>query len=43
MISLEIKLYENKFHKAFKEINLHWLKKYELYEKADDALLNSPE
>ena len=43
MIGLEIKLYENKFHKAFKEINLHWLKKYELYEKADDALLNNPE
>tara|TARA_R110002126_G_scaffold290545_1_gene447788 strand:- start:3140 stop:3619 length:480 start_codon:yes stop_codon:yes gene_type:complete len=40
---LEIKDYEDKYQKEFKEINLHWLKKNELYEKADDALLDHPD
>ena len=43
MKDLEIKSYENRYHKEFKDINLHWLHKFELYEKADDALLNHPE
>lgn len=42
MRSLEIINYNNKYHHQFKNINLHWLNKYELYEKADDALLNYP-
>lgn len=42
MKDLEIKNYEAKYQKDFKEINLHWLIKFELYEKADDALLDNP-
>tara|TARA_R110001606_G_scaffold367903_1_gene523600 strand:- start:47 stop:508 length:462 start_codon:yes stop_codon:yes gene_type:complete len=42
MKNLEIKIYENKYHKQFKEINLNWLNEFELYEKADDALLDNP-
>ena len=43
MKDLEIITYQNQYHKEFKEINLHWLHKFQLYEKADDALLNHPE
>jgi putative acetyltransferase len=43
MIDLEIIPYQNKYQKEFKEINLHWLHKFELHEKADDALLDYPE
>lgn len=43
MNDLEIRPYEDKYHKDFKKINLHWLNKFELYEKADDTLLNHPE
>mgnify|MGYP000333135290 CR=1 FL=1 len=43
MSDLEIKKYDHKYHKQFKDINLHWLHKFELYEKADDALLEHPE
>jgi ribosomal protein S18 acetylase RimI-like enzyme len=43
MEDLEIIAYEDKFQKQFQNINLHWLKKFELYEKADDQLLNHPD
>lgn len=43
MESLKVKKYDSKYHREFKEINLHWLKKFELYEKADDKLLDNPE
>ena len=43
MNNLEVINYENQYHKEFKEINLQWLHKFELYEKADDALLDNPE
>ena len=42
MEGLEIIAYEKKYHKQFKNINLHWLKKFKLYEKADDKLLDYP-
>lgn len=43
MKGLEIILYEEQYQKEFKEINLHWLCKFELYEEADNALLDYPE
>lgn len=43
MVGLEIIKYNHKYHKEFKDINLHWLTKFELYEKADDALLDNPD
>ncbi len=43
MIDLVIITYQDKYQKEFKEINLHWLHKYELHEKSDDALLDYPE
>ncbi|MBU3012051.1 GNAT family N-acetyltransferase [Polaribacter vadi] len=43
MEGLEIIEYKNKYQKEFRELNLHWLKKFELYEKADDYLLDNPE
>ena len=43
MEDLKIISYHQKFHKQFKQINLHWLKKFELYEDADNALLDFPE
>lgn len=43
MTNVELIPYEDKYQKEFKEINLHWLHKFKLYEKADDALLDSPE
>lgn len=42
MKDLEIIQFEDKYQKQFKNINLHWLKKFELYEKADDTLLDNP-
>lgn len=43
MTELQIKKYEDKYHKEFKEISLNWLHKHNLYEKADDDLLNNPQ
>ena len=31
-----------RYHQEFKEISLEWLYKYDLYEKADDDLLDNP-
>ncbi|MFY9242598.1 MAG: GNAT family N-acetyltransferase [Polaribacter sp.] len=42
MEDLEIIAYEDKHQKQFKNINLDWLQKFELYEKADDELLDNP-
>ncbi|UAM99418.1 GNAT family N-acetyltransferase [Polaribacter litorisediminis] len=43
MKDLEIIQFEDKYQKQFKNINLHWLNKFELYEKADDKLLDNPD
>ncbi|MGK0414787.1 MAG: putative acetyltransferase [Polaribacter sp.] len=43
MKDLEIIQFEDKYQKKFKNINLHWLNKFELYEKADDKLLDNPD
>ena len=37
-----IKKYEDTYHQQFKEISLDWLHKHDLYEKADDDLLDNP-
>ena len=42
MQDLEIIKYEDKYHKQFKNINLDWLIKFELYEEADNFLLDNP-
>lgn len=42
MKDLQIRKYEDRYHQQFKEISLYWLHKYNLYEKADDDLLNKP-
>jgi len=42
MEGLDFIAYEDKYQKQFKNINLHWLQKFELYEKADDQLLDFP-
>ena len=42
MKNFQIKEYENRYHQEFKEISLEWLYKYDLYEKADDDLLDNP-
>ena len=38
-----IKKYEDTYHQQFKEISLDWLHKHDLYEKADDDLLDNPQ
>ena len=43
MKKLQIKAYEHKYHKQFKDISLDWLHSHDLYEKADDALLDHPQ
>jgi ribosomal protein S18 acetylase RimI-like enzyme len=43
MKELQIKAYEHKYHQQFKNISLDWLHAYDLYEKADDALLDNPQ
>jgi putative acetyltransferase len=43
MKALEIKKYEPIYHQQFKEISLNWLQSYELYETADDDLLDNPQ
>jgi ribosomal protein S18 acetylase RimI-like enzyme len=43
MKTLEIKSYEHRYHKQFKSISLDWLHRYNLYEKADDDLLEHPQ
>ncbi|TXD50350.1 MULTISPECIES: GNAT family N-acetyltransferase [unclassified Polaribacter] len=43
MKELEIRKYEHKYHQQFKEISLDWLHKHQLYEKADDDLLDHPQ
>ena len=42
MKKLQIKKYEDKYHKQFKKISLGWLHAFNLYEKADDDLLDNP-
>ncbi|ARV05808.1 MarR family transcriptional regulator [Polaribacter sp. SA4-10] len=42
MKELQLRKYEDKYHKQFKDISLDWLNKYDLYEKADDDLLDNP-
>jgi len=42
MKDFQIKRYEDRYHQEFKEISLEWLYKYDLYEKADDDLLDNP-
>ncbi|WP_375240665.1 GNAT family N-acetyltransferase [Polaribacter sp.] len=42
MKDLEFIEYQDQYQKEFKSINLHWLKKFDLYEKADDLLLDNP-
>lgn len=42
MKDLEIITYQDKYHQQFKDINLDWLNKFGLYEKADDDLLDNP-
>jgi putative acetyltransferase len=43
MKEVEIKNYDAKYHKEFKDISLDWLQSHNLYEKADDDLLDNPE
>jgi ribosomal protein S18 acetylase RimI-like enzyme len=43
MKKLQIKNYEDKYHKQFKKISLDWLNAYNLHEKADDDLLDNPQ
>jgi putative acetyltransferase len=43
MKALEIKKYEAIYHQQFKEISLNWLQAYDLYETADDDLLDNPQ
>jgi ribosomal protein S18 acetylase RimI-like enzyme len=43
MKEVQIKAYEHKYHKQFKDISLDWLHSHNLYEKADDALLDHPQ
>lgn len=42
MESIIIKKYEHKYHQQFKDISLDWLKKSNLYEEADNHLLDNP-
>ena len=42
MKELQLRKYEDKYHKQFKDISLDWLNKYDLYEKADADLLDNP-
>jgi ribosomal protein S18 acetylase RimI-like enzyme len=42
MEGVTIKKYQHKYHQEFKEISLDWLKKYSLYEEADNDLLDHP-
>ena len=42
MKDFQIKKYEDRYHHQFREISLNWLHKYNLYEKADDDLLDNP-
>jgi putative acetyltransferase len=43
MKEVQIKAYEHKYHQQFKDISLDWLHTHDLYEKADDALLDHPQ
>jgi len=43
MKEVQIKAYEHKYHQQFKDISLDWLHAHDLYEKADDALLDHPQ
>jgi ribosomal protein S18 acetylase RimI-like enzyme len=43
MKELQIKAYEDAYHQQFKDISLDWLHAHDLYEKADDALLDHPQ
>jgi putative acetyltransferase len=43
MKEIQIKAYEHKYHQQFKDISLNWLHSNDLYEKADDALLDHPQ
>ena len=42
MKDLNIKAYEDKYHKQFRDISLDWLLKYDLYEEPDGSLLDHP-
>ena len=42
MKELQIKAYEDKYHKQFRDISLDWLLKYDLYEEPDGSLLDHP-
>ena len=43
MKELQIKSFEDKYHQQFREISLDWLQSNDLYEKADDDLLDNPQ
>ena len=43
MKTLEIKKYDAIYQEQFKEISLNWLHNYDLYETADDDLLDNPQ
>ena len=43
MKAVEIKKYDAMYHQQFKEISLSWLHAYDLYEAADDDLLDNPQ
>ena len=41
MKDFQIKEYEDRYHQEFKEISLEWVYTYDLFEKADDDLLDN--
>jgi putative acetyltransferase len=43
MKAVKIKKYDAIYHRQFKEISLNWLQAYDLYETADDDLLDNPQ
>jgi putative acetyltransferase len=43
MTAVEIKKYDAIYHQQFKEISLNWLHGHDLYERADDDLLDNPQ
>ena len=42
MTDIIIKQYDHQYHQQFKEISLDWLKRNNLYEEADNDLLDNP-
>jgi putative acetyltransferase len=42
-VNIEIIAYNHQWHKAFRQLNLEWLTKYNLLEEADMIVLNNPQ